>query len=64
MSSIPEESIIGGVPAKFISTGFRRVENSLFNKEIHQFFHHNPNAKSYPLPESIEHSNCDSDDGF
>ena len=64
LSSIPEESIVGGVPAKLISTGFRRVENLLLEKKIHQFFHQNPDAKSYPLHKDIEHSCCDSDDDF
>lgn len=64
MSSIPEESIIGGVPAKLVSTGFRRVENLLLEKKLQQFFHQNPDAGFYPLSEGIEHSCCDSDDDF
>ena len=27
-SDIPESSMIGGIPAKLIATGFRKVENS------------------------------------
>lgn len=64
MSSIPEESIIGGVPAKLVGTGFRRVENSMLDEKIHLFFLHNPEARFYQLPEGIEHTCCDSDNDF
>lgn len=62
MSSVPEESIIGGVPAKLVRTGFRRVENLSLENNIKRFFHCNPDARFYSLPEGIEHSCCDSDD--
>lgn len=62
MTSIPEESIIGGAPAKLIVTGFRRVENERLNNEIERFFRDNRNANYYTLPEGIEHSCCDADD--
>lgn len=62
MTSIPEESIIGGAPAKLIATGFRRVENERLNNEIERFFRDNRNANYYTLPEGIEHSCCDADD--
>lgn len=49
---IPENSIIGGIPAKLISTGFRRVNN----RELEQFLLHNliiyPEAV-YQMPEDM-----------
>lgn len=61
MTSIPEESIIGGIPAKLIGTGFRRIENPILDEEIHQFFFHNPSARYYNLPEGIIHTCYDID---
>ena len=40
-SNIPESSIIGGIPAKFISTGFRKVEHSRIISEITDFYKNN-----------------------
>ena len=61
MSSIPEESIIGGMPVKLIGTGFRRVENLKLNEKIQSFFRNNPEAKIYNLPDGIESNCCDVD---
>lgn len=41
-SSIPENSMIGGIPAKHIATGFRRVENQIVEKKIKAFYIKNP----------------------
>lgn len=51
-SDIPENSMIGGIPAKLIATGFRRVYNSNLESEIIKFYKTNPNG-TYNLPESI-----------
>jgi len=61
MSSIPEESIIGGIPAKLISTGFRRVESENWNERISSYFSENPSASFFPLEDNISHSICDAD---
>lgn len=61
MSDIPEESIIGGQPAKLIATGFRRVENGKLEKEIHHFFLDNPDVNVFILPQDVSHSICDVD---
>lgn len=37
-SNIPFNSIIGGVPAKFIASGFRRVENSYVERVVDNFY--------------------------
>lgn len=60
-SSIPPESIIGGVPAKHISTGFRRVESRNFQKEISQYFAENKDAKAFAFNATEDHSECDAD---
>lgn len=60
-SSIPQESIIGGIPAKLISTGYRRVDNKKLIDEILKYFINNSNIEYYPLKENINHSICDAD---
>lgn len=59
MSSIPDNSIIGGVPAKLISSGHRRVENRGFVKEIFKFFKEHPDEDFYEFDENREPSSCD-----
>ena len=58
-SSVPEESIIGGIPAKFIATGYRRVENRMLESEIVNYFRNNPNEKIFKLPNDVSHDCCD-----
>lgn len=61
MIDIPEESIIGGQPAKLISTGYRRIESKMFEREIMKWFREHPEADNYPLEEGLDHSVCDVD---
>lgn len=61
MMDIPEESMIGGIPAKLIATGFRRVESMRFQEEIISYFAKNHDARYFPLAENINHSVCDAD---
>ena len=58
-STIPSESIIGGIPAKLISTGFRSVENERFISKINKFFTENPDELSFKFDHNINHSICD-----
>lgn len=48
MSSVPEESLIGGVPAKFLAEGFRRVEKS--EREIFDYYKLHPDAPFFEFP--------------
>lgn len=41
-SSVPNGSIIGGIPAKLLSSGFRRVDNSYVEKQISSYYSQNP----------------------
>ena len=59
MSSIPENSIIGGVPAKLISTGYRRVENTSFIKEIFKYFREHPDDDCYNFDMNRASESCD-----
>lgn len=61
MSAIPPESIIGGVPAKLITTGRRRVESRRFITMLHDYFAENTDAKCYVMPADVDHSVCDVD---
>lgn len=58
-SDIPEESIIGGIPAKLIATGFRRVENKELTRTLTSFFQADITKKVYPLAEGVQHCICD-----
>lgn len=62
MSAIPEESIIGGVPAELIATGFRRIESRAFEMEVNRYFSKHPEATVYTIPEGWGHEICDADD--
>lgn len=44
-SLLPSDSIIGGVPAKFINSGFRRIENEDLDKHLNEFFMKNLEKK-------------------
>ena len=61
MSDIPEESIIGGIPAKFIANGYRRIESDLFNREIHKYFMEHPESREFFFDKTTPHSICDVD---
>lgn len=61
MSNVPEESIIGGIPAKLISTGYRRVCSRKLELTMYKFFTDNPDYNYYPLPNNVNHSICDVD---
>ena len=61
MSAIPPESIIGGVPAKLLCTGRRKVESRRFNAALLKYFAETPAAKCYVMPEDVDHSVCDVD---
>lgn len=61
MTGIPPESIIGGQPAKLISTGYRRVDSVRFQKVIQEYFAKYPDADYYPLPNNTSHDVCDVD---
>lgn len=58
-SSTPEGSIIGGVPAKLITTGLYRVENEAFEKKINDFFHANPYETIFIMDKDITSEICD-----
>ena len=51
-SNIEYSSLIGGIPAKYIATGFRKIENSKIEKEINDFFS-NSQKEEFPLDETI-----------
>lgn len=60
-SEIPPESIIGGIPAKLISTGHRKVESMRMQQGIDMYFKEHPDAKFYQLEEGVSHDVCDVD---
>lgn len=61
MSNLPEESIIGGVPAKLVATGYRRIESHKFECEVGRYFFTHPEADIYPMAAGICHEVCDMD---
>lgn len=50
MSSIKEATIIGGIPAKVLSTRFRRIDNIELIKKIQNFFLKNPDKEYVYIP--------------
>lgn len=61
MSDIPEESIIGGIPAKLIASGFRRVESHKLVGDLWMHYVVEGNEKNFKMPEMVEHTICDAD---
>lgn len=60
-SNIPLDSIIGGIPAKLISSGVRKVENRRNSKAISVFFAKHPEVDSYYLDSDVDRSFCNAD---
>ena len=60
-SDLHEESVIGGIPARPINVGYRRIDSCKFEKQLYQFFTENPNADYYKMACDVEHSICDMD---
>lgn len=58
MSNIPPESLIGGIPAKFLRSGLRRIYSKSFEKEIWKYFSEHPETNIFPLPNEINHDQC------
>lgn len=61
MLFIPPMSIIGGVPAKLITSGVRRVESIALEHKIRDYFSQYPDEMFYPLSEDEDPSICDID---
>lgn len=59
LSSIPEGSIVGGAPAKLITSGMYRVENDAFEREIADYFIANPNETVFNIDENLTSEICD-----
>lgn len=64
MSDIPEESIIGGVPSKLISSNNSRIVNENFEIFVDQYFKRNTDARILELNPELPHSICDVDYKF
>jgi transferase hexapeptide repeat containing protein len=56
-SDIPESSMIGGIPAKLIATGFRKVENSKIECQVTSYYRENPDGL-YHMSENETMDNC------
>lgn len=58
-SDIPSESIVGGVSAKLISTGYRRIENTKWEDEIKKYFVTHKDAPYFEFDNNISYDICD-----
>lgn len=56
---VPPESIIGGIPAKFISSGYKGVFNKKLELRIWEYFSSNPDSETYALEPDFTHSDFD-----
>ena len=61
MSDIPEESIIGGVPARLIASGYRRLDSRKMQDDVFAYFEKYPDEEYYNLDVNVDHSICDVD---
>ncbi len=52
-SEYGEKVTIGGMPAKYLRSGFRRLFNRRIQQEVNTFFHNNPEAKDYYVGENV-----------
>lgn len=62
LSAIPEESMIGGIPAKLISTGYRKVDSRTLINKIKTYFKDNPDKDYLVLDDGVDHAVCDVDE--
>lgn len=58
-SNVPEESVIGGIPAKLVASGLRRIYNKKMEQRIWEYFSEHPDEDFYPLDENFNHEICD-----
>lgn len=56
-NNVPSESIIGGVPAKLIRTGYRRIYNLDIHSMVSRHFNEG-NTDPYKMPENITPDDC------
>ena len=59
MSGIPQGAIIGGMPAKLLRTGVRKVENKTFEKVLNDYFANNKFSDTYEFDATLPESVCD-----
>lgn len=55
-SDVPEGSIIGGIPAKYIASGFRRVENAEIERPIDRYYE--GTDKIFIIPDTMNEVAC------
>lgn len=57
-SDIPSESIVGGVPARLISTGYRKIDNTKWEGEIKKYFATHKDAPYFEFDNNVSHDIC------
>lgn len=55
MAGIPEESIVGGSPAKLIGTGYRKINKPEMLRKVSRYFSVNPYEIEFKFEENINH---------
>jgi len=58
-TDIPMDSIIGGIPAKHIASGYRRVSNTKMEIELWKYFDEHPDEKMFALAENFDRFMCE-----
>lgn len=59
INSKPQNSLIGGIPAKLISSGFRKVENKTIHNEVNKYFSEN-DSSIFAINSEITMDKCSS----
>ena len=52
-SEYGEKATIGGMPAKYIRSGYRRLFDRKKQQEVNDFFNDNPDANDYYIGEDV-----------
>lgn len=57
INDIPTHSLIGGIPAKLLTTGIKRVYSPELNNRISEFYHQHP-GETYMMPDDMTMDDC------
>ncbi|WP_289760063.1 acyltransferase [Muribaculum intestinale] len=57
INEVPESSIVGGIPAKLISSGYRKIENLDLERTIREYYAKSPDI-TFEMPEDIDMEQC------
>lgn len=57
-STVPPMSLLGGIPAKLIKTGLRKIDNKKFHLEIKTWYASSENEGMFEIKQDISDNIC------